>query len=193
VIKQQGVEMKEVSVSGLPSDKNSKKYFLISEHGHRNIPFKIVPLKILTPNGQGLVRDFRATKGEFLGGGVMKSEDFDREAQQNPNAMAVKQRVEMQIAFMSKTEALKMSTQITSEWIAFEYSLVISQTLYGLITSIKWDHIESVTSQRKGLLGQATAELKFRNNKNIQKTMSIQSSQMNINSLKSIADACGVE
>ena len=192
VTKGLGVEMEEVGVSGLPSDKDSKKYFLISEHAYRNIPFEIVPLKILTPNGQSLVRDFRETKGEFLGGGVMKSDDFEREAQQNPNAMAVKQRVEMQFAFMSKTEALKMSTQITSEWIAFEYSLVISQTLYGLITSIKWDHLESITSKRKGVFGQATAELKFRNNKDIQKTMNIQSSQININSLKSIASACGV-
>lgn len=183
--------MKSVDASELPSDKNSKKYFLISENLGK-IPFKIVTLKILTPNGQKHVEDFRQTKGEFLGGGVMKSADFEKHAQQNPNALAVRQRVEIQLSFMSKKEQLKMSTQITSEWIAFEYSLVISQTLYGLSTSIKWDKFEQIEIRKKGIFGQATAQLIYRDNKNEVCVRTIQSSIMNINSLRDIARACGV-
>lgn len=183
--------MKNVDASGLPSDKDSKKYFLLSENIGK-IPFKIVPVKILTPNGQEHVIDFRETKGEFLGGGVMKSSDFERVAQQNPNALAVRQRVEMQLSFMSKTEQLKMSTQITSEWIAFEYSLVISQTLYGLSTSIKWDKFDQIEIKKKGIFGQATAQLIYRDYKNEVCIRVIQSSLLNINSLRDIAKACGV-
>ena len=82
--------MKNVDASGLPSDKDSKKYFLLSENIGK-VPFKIAHLKILTPNGQKHVIEFRETKGEFLGGGVMKSSDFEKIAQQNPNALAVRQ------------------------------------------------------------------------------------------------------
>jgi hypothetical protein len=95
----------------------------------------------------------------------MKSDDFESEARSNPNALAVRQRIEMQIAFMPKSEQLIMSTQITSEWIAFEYSLVISITLYGFITSIKWDQIDHIESSRKGFLGQEIATIVFRNKK----------------------------
>jgi hypothetical protein len=184
--------VKHVDTSGLPSDKDSKKYFLLSKN-IGNIPFKIVPVKILTPNGQKHVIDFHETKGEFLGGGVMKSSDFERVAKQNPNAVAVRQRVEMQLSFMSKTEQLKMSTQITSEWIAFEYSLVISQTLYGLSTSIKWDKFDQIVIKKKGIFGQATAQLIYRDYKNEVCIRTIQSSVLNLNSLKDIAKACGVE
>ena len=133
--------MEQVDASDLPSDKDSTKFFLLSENIGRRFPFTTVPVEILTPNGRRLVQDFRESKGEFLGGGVMKSDDYESEAHNNPNALAVRQRLEMQIAFMPKSEQLKMSTQITSEWIAFEYALVISITLYGFITSIKWDQI----------------------------------------------------
>lgn len=183
--------MKNVDASELPSDKDSKKYFLLSENIGK-IPFKLVPLKILTTYGQKHVIDFRETKGEFLGGGVMKSVDFEKQAQQNPNALAVRQRVEMQLSFMSKTEQLKMSTQITSEWIAFEYSLVISQTLYGLSTSIKWDKFDQIEIKKKGIFGQATAQLIYRDYKNEVCVRVIQSSILNLNSLGDIARACGV-
>jgi len=183
--------VKNVDASELPSDKDSKKYFLLSENIGK-IPFKLVPLKILTTYGQEHVIDFRETKGEFLGGGVMKSVDFEKQAQQNPNALAVRQRVEMQLSFMSKTEQLKMSTQITSEWIAFEYSLVISQTLYGLSTSIKWDKFDQIEIKKKGIFGQATAQLIYRDYKNEVCVRVIQSSILNLNSLGDIARACGV-
>ena len=127
--------MEQVNASDLPSDKDSAKFFLLSENIGRRLPFTIVPVQILTPHGRTLVQDFRASKGEFLGGGVMKSDDFESEAHNNPNALAVRQRLEMQIAFMPKSEQLKMSTQITSEWIAFEYSLVISIYLQLLFWS----------------------------------------------------------
>jgi len=183
--------MKKIDASGLPSDKDSKKYFLLSEN-QGNIPFKIVTLKILTPNGQELVEDFRSTKGEFLGGGVMKSQDFENEARKNPQAMEIYQRMQMQTAFMSHREVVKLSTQLTSEWIAFEYSLVVSQTMYGSITSIKWDLIDQIQVKKKGMFGQATAQLVYRNKKNDVCVRTIQSSVMNINSLRDIARACGV-
>jgi hypothetical protein len=184
--------MENVDASELPTDKDSKKFFILSEHSGHQLPFKTVPLKILTPNGQKLVQDFRATKGEFLGGGVMKSDDFENDAIMNPNALAVRQRVEMQIAFMPKKEQLKMSTQITSEWIAFEYSLVISMTLYGLIISIKWDQIDQIEIAKKGFFGQAYAQIIYRDKKGETQVKKIQSSAMNLASLRQIASACGV-
>jgi len=184
--------MKNLNASELPSDRDSSKFFSLKDHIGKRLPFTLVPIQILTPNGQSLVKDLRETKGEFLGGGVMKSEDFESEAHNNPHALAVRQRIEMQIAFMSKSEQLKMSTQITSEWIAFEYSLVISITLYGLSTSIKWDQIDYIESSRKGFLGQETATLVFRDRNGDVKVRKLQSSKVNIASLKSIAGACGV-
>lgn len=184
--------MENIDASELPSDKDSKKFFVLSQNTEKPLPFKPVPIKILTPNGQRLVEDFRATKGEFLGGGVMKSDDFDSEAKGNPQALAVRQRVEMQIAFMPKSEQLKMSTQITSEWIAFEYSLVISLTLYGLIISIKWDQIDQIEITKKGFLGQALAQIIYRDKKGETQVRKIQSSSLNLASLREITIACGV-
>ncbi len=184
--------MKHVDAAGLPSDKGSKKHFLLKNNDVSSIPFVIVPLEILTPNGQKLVEDFRETKGEFLGGGVMKSDDFEQLAKQNPNALAVRRRLEMQTSFMSMRETIKMSTQVTSEWIAFEYSLVISQTLYGLITSIKWDEIDLIKIKKKRFSGEATAQLHYRDKKKASCIRTIQSSILNIRSLGDIAKACGV-
>jgi hypothetical protein len=183
--------MTEYDASDLPSDKDSKKYFLLSEN-QGNLPFKIVPLKILTPNGQNLVKEFRSTKGEFLGGGVMKSRDFEDQAKKSPQAMEIYQRVQMQTAFMSHKDVVKLSSQVTSEWIAFEYSLVISQTMYGFITSIKWDLFDQIQIKKKGIFGQARAQLIYRNMKNDVYVSIIQSSALNINSLRDIASACGV-
>ena len=184
--------MKHVDAAGLPSDKGSKKHFLLKNHDVSSIPFVIVPLEILTRNGQTLVEDFRETKGEFLGGGVMKSKDFEQLAKQNPNALAVRRRLEMQTSGMSTRETIKMSTQVTSEWIAFEYSLVISQTLYGHISSIKWDEIDRIRIKKKRFSGQSTAQLHYRDKKKVSCIRTIQSSIRNIRSLGDIAKACGV-
>ena len=177
--------------SDLPSDKDSSKYFLLDQNLGK-MPFKIVPLSILTPNGQRLVNDFEATKGRFLGGGVMKSDDLENDAKKNPNAIAVKQRLEMQLAFMPKSEQLKMSTQITSEWIAFEYSLVLSVTVYGLIISIKWDQIDQIEISRKGFFGQSVAQIIYKDKLGQIQVKKIQSSSLNLASLRDIAIACGV-
>ncbi len=184
--------MERVNASDLPSDKGSTKFFLLSENIGRRLPFTIVPVQILTPNGRTLVEDFRESKGEFLGGGVMKSDDFESDAHNNPNALAVRERLEMQIAFMSKGERLKVSTQITSEWIAFEYALVISITMYGMSFSMKWDQIDYIESSRKGFLGQEVTTIVYRDKLGVVKVRKIQSSKVNIASLKSIASACGV-
>lgn len=184
--------MENLDASELPSDKDSQKYFLLSENPTHSLPFKIMPLSILTPNGQKLVNDFRATKGEFLGGGVMKSDDFERDARNNSNALSIRRYMEMQISAMPKSEQIKMSTQITSEWIAFEYALVISQTLYGHITSIKWDQIDQIEISKKGFFGQAIAQIIFKDKKGQTQVKKIQSSAMNLASLRDIAKACKV-
>lgn len=184
--------MENLNASELPSDRDSTKYFLIDDHSQGRMPFTLVPLQILTPNGRKLVEDFRDSKGEFLGGGVMKSAEFEAEAHNNPNALAIRQRMEMQIAFMPKSEQLKISTQITSEWIAFEYALVFSITIYGMIFSMKWDQIDYIESARKGFLGQETATIVYRDKLGEVKVRKFQSSKINIASLKSIAKACGV-
>jgi hypothetical protein len=185
--------MKHVDAAGLPSDKGSKKHFLLKKNNAGSIPFVIVPLEILTPNGQKLVEDFRDTKGEFLGGGVMKSDDFEQLAKQNPNALEVRRSIEMRAHHMDTKERVFMSTQVTSEWIAFEYSLVISQTLYGHILSIKWDEIDRIKIKKKRFSGQSTAQLHYRDKKKTSCTRTIQSSILNIRSLGDIAKACGVE
>jgi hypothetical protein len=184
--------MENLSASELPNDRGSTKFFLLSENFGKKMPFTLVPVAILTPNGRSLVEDFRESKGEFLGGGVMKSEDFESDAHAKPHALAVRQRLEMQIAFMSKSERLKVSTQITSEWIAFEYALVFSITLYGAIYSMKWDQIDYIESSRKGFLGQEVTTIVYRDKSGEVKVRKIQSSKVNIASLKSIASACGV-
>jgi len=102
--------LKEINSSELPSGKKSKKYYLLNENIDR-MPFKIMPLQILTPNGQKLVEDFKETNGEFLGGGVMKSKDFEAAAQKNALAMETYKRIQFQTSFMSKKEVVKLSTQ----------------------------------------------------------------------------------
>ena len=184
--------MENVNPSGLPSNRDSTKYFLLSQNPPELMPFRVVPLEILTPNGRGLVEDFRESTGEFLGGGVMKSKDFEAEARKKPNAVAIRKNLEKQIAQMPKGERIRMSTYITSEWIAFEYALVISVTIYGLIVSIKWDQIEMMVFSKKGFFGQAQATITYRDKLGQLKSHSIQSSNLNISSLMAIAQACGV-
>ena len=89
--------MEILSASELPSDRDGSKFFLLKEYEGRQLPFTLVPVEILTPNGQGLVEDFRETKGEFLGGGVMKSSDFAKEAKANPRCREIRQNVTQQI------------------------------------------------------------------------------------------------
>lgn len=184
--------MDNLSASELPSDRDSSKFFLLKEYGGRQLPFTLVPIEILTPNGQGLVQDFFETKGGFLGGGVMKSSDFAKEAKANPRCKEIRRNVTQQIYALPKSERQRMSAQITSEWIAFEYSLVISQTIFGHITSIKWDQIEKIEFSRKILSPYDVAKLTYRDKKGLVQVKKIESSKVNIASLKSIASACEV-
>jgi hypothetical protein len=185
--------MENLSASELPSDRDSSKFFLLKEYEGRQLPFTLVPIEILTPNGQGLVQDFFETKGGFLGGGVMKSSDFAKEALANPRCKEIRRNVTQQIYALPKSERQRMSTQITSEWIAFEYSLVISQTIFGHITSIKWDHIESIEFSKKMMSSYDVAKLTYRDKKGLVQVKRIESSKVNIASLRGIAKACGVE
>jgi hypothetical protein len=185
--------MENLNASELPSDRDSSKFFLLKEHEGQELPFTRVPVEILTPNGQGLVRDFVETKGEFLGGGVMKSVDFAREAKANPRCREIRRNVTQQIYALPKSERRRLSAQITTEWIAFEYSLVISQTIFGHITSIKWGNFESIEFSRKMMSALNVAKLTYIDKKGLAQVKRIESSKVNIDSLRSIAVACGVE
>jgi hypothetical protein len=184
--------MENLSASELPSDRDSPKFFLLKEYEGRQLPFTLVPIEILTPNGQGLVQDFFETKGGFLGGGVMKSSDFAKEAKVNPRCRQIRRNVTQQIYALPKSERQRMSAQITTEWIAFEYSLVISQTIFGHITSIKWGDIVSIEFSRKMMSALNVAKLTYRDKKGLVQVKRIESSKVNIASLKSIAIACEV-
>jgi hypothetical protein len=187
-----GGTMKNVESADLPSDKNSKKYFLLVENDLAKLPFAFVAPTVLTENGQKLVDDFRATKGEFLGGGVMRSKDFELQAKSNQNCMAIYLHMNMQLSRMPKSEQLRASVQLTSEWMAFEFSLVISLTIYGLIISIKWDEILEIRVSEKRFGGQAKAHIKYLDKKGDEVERTIESNVYNIRSLSSIARACNV-
>jgi hypothetical protein len=175
-----------------PNDRDSKKHFLLSEN-RNSLPFKVVPISILTNNGIKLVEEFRPTKGEFLGGGVMKSKQWEEYASQIPKCLEIHNRMKMQASMLSYSDVAKLSTQITSEWIAFEFALVISITSYGYIAHMKWDDIHQIKFKMKSLFGSSTAEITFqtRDGKSLI-TRSIQSSKINLESLKIIAGACKV-
>jgi len=184
--------MENLDASELPSDKDSKKFFLLSENRGKTLPFTIVPIDILTLNGQNLVKDFEPTKGEFLGGGVMRSSDFAKVAKANPRCREIRRNLTQQIYAMPKSERQRLSMQITSEWIAFEYSLVISQTVFGHITAIKWDHIEGIEFSRKLMSPYEIAKLTYRDKQNQVQIKRIESSKVNILSFRNIARACSV-
>jgi hypothetical protein len=58
--------------------------------------------------------------------------------------------------------------------------------------SMKWDQIDYIESSRKGFLGQEVTTIVYRDKLGVVKVRKIQSSKVNIASLKSIASACGV-
>ena len=184
--------MREVDAGDLPSDKGSTKFFLISNHIAGKLPFKVLPLKILTQNGQRLVEDFRDSKGEFLGGGVFKSDDLEAQAREKPQCREIYLSTQIRLSMLPKSEQLRLSTQITSEWIAFEYALVFSLTAYGLIISIAWDHVDQIDISRKGFFGQSMARIVYRDKKEQVEFLRIQSNSMNLENLIAIAKACGV-
>lgn len=185
--------MKEIDAAELPSDKGSSKFFLIGERISSDLPFKILPIKVLTQNGQRLVEDFRDTKGEYLGGGVMKSDDMETEAKAKPQCREIFLSTQMRLSMLPKSEQIRLSTQITSEWIAFEYGLVLSLTAYGLITSIAWDHVDQIEVSKKGFFGRSMARIVYRDKREQVKVVRIESNAMNLKSLKEIALACQVE
>ena len=70
--------MSEEFSNKLPSFKDSTKFFTFQGLYEPNAPFKVFPApKLLTTNGLKIVRDFYESAGEFLGGGVMKSEQLE--------------------------------------------------------------------------------------------------------------------
>ena len=177
-----------------PSYKESTKFFLLESALAPNSPFKVLPKgRLLTHNGLSLVSDFEESAGRFLGGGVMKSKDLEKKAEQSEAARAIKAQILAQTRFMSKKDVVKMSTQVTSEWIALEYALLLSVTLYGQITPIRWDKLLSVSTKKKGFAGfDLVATLKYQDGKETMQSVNIQANKQNIESLLAIAKACGV-
>jgi hypothetical protein len=178
----------------LPSYKDSTKYFAYPGVYAPNAPFRwFPPTRLLTPNGLKIVQDFRESAGEFLGGGVMKSKQLEAKAEQSETARAIKAQVLAQSRYLSKRETVRLSTQITSEWIALEYALILSVTLYGHITPIKWDKLESLTVRKKGFAGfESIATLSYVDGLGVKQVVDIQSGKPNIDSLASIAKAVGI-
>lgn len=183
--------MEYVEQADLPNDKDSKKFYLLSKHSGE-LPFKLVPVTILTPNGRKLVEDFKVSKGEFLGGGVMKSPDFESAAKENPRSLEIYEMMKMQISMLPSKEVLRLSTQLTSEWIAFEYSLVFSITMYGYIVGPKWDQVDLIEFKKKGFFGDSIAKITYRDRQNLTHTRKIQANNANLNSLREISSACGI-
>jgi hypothetical protein len=186
--------MSEEFSNKLPSFKDSTKFFTFQGLYAPNAPFKVFPApKLLTTNGLKIVRDFYESAGEFLGGGVMKSEQLELYAEKDERCRAVKARVMAQSQFLSHKENMRLSTQITSEWIALEYALILSVTLYGLIRPIKWDKLESVTVRKKGFIGiESIATLTYVDAFGVKQVVDIQSGKPNIDSLAAIAKAVGI-
>ena len=182
--------MEYIDESQLPNDKDGSKFFLLN--GKSDLPFDGPNLNLLSFNGKRLVEQFFETKGSFLGGGVMKSADFENEAKQIPSALKINQQLKMQISSMPAREVIKMSSALTSEWIAFEYSVVFSITMYGYLPTIKWDDFDQIAIKKMGLMGtQSTAELNFRDHGNSQK-IRFEANTSNIKNFGLIAASCGV-
>ena len=177
-----------------PSYRDSTKFFTFQGLYALNAPFKIFPpQKLLTPNGLKIIRDFNEAAGEFLGGGVMKSKQLEAKAEQSETASAIKAKVLAQSQYLSKRDTVRLSTQITSEWIALEYALLLSLTLYGHITPIKWDKLETLTVRKKGFAGfESIATLTYVDGLGVKQVVDIQSGTPNINSLAAIAKAVGI-
>lgn len=177
-----------------PSYRDSTKFFLRKNAVAPNSPFRVFPVgRLLTANGVKLVSDFQDSAGEFLGGGVMKSKQLEAKAEQSETARAIKAQVLAQSRYLSKRETVRLSTQITSEWIALEYALILSVTLYGHITPIKWDKLESLTVRKKGFAGfESIATLTYVDGLAVKQVVDIQSGKPNIDSLASIAKAVGI-
>lgn len=177
-----------------PSYKESTKFFLREKALAANSPFKVFPEgRLLTNNGLSLVANFEESAGRFLGGGVMKSKDLEKKAEQSEMARDVKAQILAQTRFMSKKDVVKMSTQVTSEWIALEYALLLSLTMYGVIVPIRWDKLLSVSAKKKGFAGfDLVATLKYLDGAGAVQSVDIQANRQNIESLIAIARACGV-
>ena len=184
--------MEHVDSSQLPSDKKGKKFFLLSNS--ISLPFDIPNIDLLSPNGKSLAPQFEETKGKFLGGGVFKSDDFKNEAKKNPKAMEINQYMKMQISRMSPREVIKISPTLTPEWMAFEYSVVFSVTMYGFLQPIRWEQFSSINIKKKGITGMdSQATFTYSDSKGNPKTMSFQANSANIHNFGAIAKACGVE
>ena len=184
--------MEYVDSSQLPSDKQGKKFFLLGNS--KSLPFENPNINLLSPNGKSLVPQFEETKGKFLGGGVFKSDDFENEAKKNPKAIEIYQYMKMQISRMSPSEVVRISPTLTPEWMAFEYSVVFSVTMYGFMQPIRWEQFSTIQTKKKGLTGlDSLATFTYSDSKGIPKTMSIQANSSNINNFAAIAKACGVQ
>lgn len=182
-----------VDTGDLPSHRDGKRFFLLTGRNTSTLPFPFTGGRLLSPNGGKLVKDFHKTMGECLGGGVLKSKDLDRIASKSPMSQQIHQQVKAQLASVPAREAMRLSAQLQSEWISFEYCLVLSVTAYGHLTTIDWDNLHSVKIGSKGIFGSGgKAVLDYRTPKGAPETVTIEANREGITTLGAIARACGV-
>jgi hypothetical protein len=176
-----------------PSYRDGKKYFLKSRLEEGPKPFAVVPLEILTPNGRKLVEDFQGSAGLFLGGGVFKSSSLEMMAKSDPQAAQIHQMMRKYVSSLPAREVVRRSPEFTNEWIALEYALLLSLTMYGWIRPIPWDSIASITVRKKGFItSDFVANIAYVTPNGLDAEAEIQANKHGIESLYLIAEACGV-
>ncbi len=181
------------NISTPPNYKDSKKYFLLSNHDGTSLPFTRLSPSILTPSGRNLLVEFEESAGKFLGGGVFKSSQLEAKAKEVQVCLATYNQMRAYISSLPAREVIVRSPEWTSEWIALEYALLLSVTMYGMIIPIKWDQLESLNVKRKNFISSdSIMEINYVTSSGKQDKAVIQANSLGMNSLLSIAKACGV-
>lgn len=181
--------MENLDSSELPSHKGGSRFFLLAS---ATPPFPYTGSTFLSPNGKQLVEDFRESMGECLGGGVFKSRDLDNYAKTRPAAMQVHAQVKAMLAQMPTRQAMAMANQLQSEWIAFEYTLVLCQPLYGLNIPIPWNRLLFLQATKKTFGGDMVVSLTYVQPNGDQKALSMQANAQGMGTLYAIASTVGV-
>ena len=182
-----------VNHSDLPSHKGGHRFFLLSSVGSKGTPFPFTGTSFLSPNSLRLVEDFGPTMGQCLGGGVLKSKDLEDRAKKSPQSQAINKQLKSQLSRLPARVALHEVGLLQTEWVALEYALLLTVPIYGSITTIDWDNLDSLAVGKKGLMSSdLKSVLRFRNPKGEAEVATIQSNPQGMQTLAMIARACGV-
>ncbi len=181
--------MEWVGKSELPNHKGGSRYFLLSSGPP---PFPYTGKTLLSSNGKQLVEDFRDSMGECLGGGLFKSKDLENYAKTRPACIQVHAQVKAMLAQVPTRQAMAMANQLQAEWIAFEYTLVLCQPLYGLNIPIPWERLLFLRASKKVLGGDMVISLTYAQPNGEQRQLSIQANGQGMGTLYAIASTVGV-